>query len=181
MKTLLPIVFILIAGAIFFGFIDPSYKRVQTLRVEEARFDQALTRSRELQQTRDQLLSRYNTLSPNDIDRLEKLLPDNIDNVRLILDLDTIASQFGMRVRNISISAIGPRVESGRVDTGSENGFGTLMLSFSVTTTYEKFRTFLESLERSLRLVDVTNVSFASVQSGLYDYQVSIKTYWLKP
>ncbi len=180
MRTLLPIIFILIAGAIFFGYIDPAYRLVQERRVEEVRFDLALTRSRELQQTRDQLLSRYNTFSNEDLDRLEKLLPNNIDNVRLILDFDALASQYGMRVRNVGIETAEAGA-AGALTVADDLGYGTLTLVFTVTTTYEKFRAFLEDLERSLRLVDVTAITFSSTESGLYDYSLSIQTYWLKP
>ncbi|MFQ5540901.1 MAG: type 4a pilus biogenesis protein PilO [Candidatus Paceibacteria bacterium] len=180
MRTALPILFIIIAGGIFFGFIDPAFDRVQALRAEEAKFDQALTRSRELQEVRDQLLSRYNTFSPADIERLERLLPDNVDNVRMVLDFDALASQYGMRLRNIALSTDEGRAERGQVGASGE-AYQSVVLSFSVTGSYDAFRSFLEDLEQSLRLVDVSAISFSAAQSGLYDYSVSVKTYWLKP
>lgn len=180
MRTLLPILFIIIAVAIFFGFIDPAYSRVKTLRAEEAQFDQALNRSKELQQVRDQLLSRYNTIPQSDVNRLERLLPDNIDNVRLVLDFDSLASRYGMRLRNIALEANENRTSRGQVGT-SDSAYQQIILSFSVTGSYNAFRSFLEDLEQSLRLVDIASISFSAASSGLYDYSISIKTYWLKP
>lgn len=180
MRTLLPILFIVIAAGIFFGFIDPSYTRVKELRAEEAQFDQALTRSKELQEVRDQLLSRYNTFSQSDLNRLESMLPDNVDNVRLVLDFDSIASRYGMRLRNIALDTGDNRAQRGQVGA-SDSPFQSVVVSFAVTGDYNAFRAFLEDLEQSLRLVDVTGVAFGSSPSGIYDYSISLKTYWLKP
>lgn len=180
MRALLPLLFIVIAAGIFFGFIDPTYQRVKTLRAEEANFDQALTRSKELQQVRDQLLSRYNTFPQSDLERLEKLIPDNVDNVRLILDFDALASAYGMRIRDVELETNDSRAARGQVGS-DENRYDSLILSFSVTGTYDTFRAFLSDLEESLRLVDVTAISFTANTTGVYDYSVAVKTYWLKP
>jgi len=180
MRTLLPVLFLLIAGAIFFGFIDPTYENVKTLRAEEAKFNDALDRSKELQQVRDQLLSRYNTFSQSDLSRLEKMLPDNVDNVRLVLDFDSLASRYGMRLRNIALETNDTRAQRGQVGA-SDSKYQSVVLSFAVTGDYNAFRAFLEDLEQSLRLVDVIGVSFSSSPQGVYDYSVSVKTYWLKP
>lgn len=180
MKSLLPVLFVIIALGVFFGFIDPTYDRVKELRAEEAQFDQALTRSKELQQVRDQLLSRYNTFSTEELSRLEKLLPDNVDNVRLILDFDSLASRYGMRVRNVALETNESRAARGQVG-GDESRYDSLIMSFTVSGSYDTFRAFLTDLEQSLRLVDVTNVSFSANPNGVYDYSVAIKTYWLRP
>jgi len=87
-RFILPIIFVIVAIGLFFGYVDPVYDDVKVLRAEEARFIDALDRSKELQQIKDQLLAKYNTFSSADLERLQKLLPDNVDNVRLVLDLD---------------------------------------------------------------------------------------------
>ncbi len=180
MNALLPILFIIISLGIFFGFIDPTYERIKVIRAEEATYEEALTRSKELQQIRDQLLSRYNTLPQEDLARLEKLLPDNVDNVRLILDFDALASAYGMRIRNVELETNDSRASRGQVGA-NESVYDSLILSFSVTGSYDTFRAFLADLEQSLRLVDITSVSFTSTATGIYDYAVAVKTYWLKP
>lgn len=179
MKTLIPILFVLIAAGIFFGYVDPTYQRIKVLQEEASQFDQALTRSKELQQVRDQLLSRYNVIPQNNITRLEKMLPDNVDNVRLILDLDTIAARYGMRIRNTELNTGDTRAARGQVGD-SDTDIQSVVMRFSVSGSYDTIRSFLEDLERSLRLVDITNISFSSGQTGVYDVAVSIRTYWLK-
>jgi Tfp pilus assembly protein PilO len=183
MKTLLPLLFVIIAGGLFFAVINPMYTDIKVLKTEEATYDSALNRSRELQSVRDQLLARYNTFSQDNLARLQKLIPDTIDNVRLILDLDSMASRYGMHVRNVSLNSnasAASRAAGGQVGPGDAR-YDFVTLSFVVSGNYDTFRAFLADLESSLRLVDISSISFAATPTGIYEYTVGIKTYWLKP
>ncbi len=183
MKGIFPIIAILVAGLLFYFYIDPTYTEVKTLRAEEATLNAALSRALELQTTRDQLISRYNTFSPEDLSRLEKFLPDHVDNVRLVLDMDSMASQYGMRVRNVAIEKQEVKKKTTRTQAvgPDERSYESMVLSFTVTGDYSTFRSFLKDLEQSLRLVDVESVGFATSENGLYDVTIGLRTYWLKP
>jgi len=175
-KAVLPIVFILATIGIFVGYISPAYQDVKTLRAEAGEYDEALDKSRELQQVRDALLSRYNTFSPNDLNRLARMLPDHVDNVRLVLDIDGIATKYNMRTRNVVVAE-----ESNEESVGpSSTLYESVVVSFTVTATYPDFVRFLEDLERSLRLVDLTSLSFAVSEGDLLEFKLGVRTYWLK-
>ena len=177
-RLVTPIILIFVAVGLFFGYIDPTYQDIKELRLEEGTFNEALNQSRELQEIRDSLLSRYNTFSQQDLDRLEKLLPDHVDNVRLILDIDSIASQYNMRTRNVTVSRTSS--EDPNVIGANQSDVDSVVLSFSVAATYESFIQFLKDLESSLRIVDLVGISFSSTEGEAFDFNVSIKTYWLK-
>lgn len=180
MKLLTPILFLIIAGAIFYWYINPTYVGLKSVLAEESQFDAALSRSRELQDVRDGLLSRYNTLPQTDLARLQKLVPDHVDNVRLILDFDSMASKYGMRVRNVVIETPKERATRGQIGP-DEKSYESVILSFTVSGSYDTFRQYLADLERSLRLVDVVGLSFTANETGIYEFTLHIKTYWLKP
>lgn len=180
-KLTFPIILILLSVGLFFGFIDPTYNDIQKILEEESKFDQALDKSKELQGIRDKLLSRYNTFSTNDLDRLTKLLPDNVDNVRLVLDIDNIASVYGIRIRNVTINKADSR-QAGVIGPDSKP-YESVLLSFSVASSYESLIQFIKDIERSLRIVDVIEVSLRPLRiedDNLYEYNIGIKTYWLK-
>lgn len=180
MKILTPIVFLGLALALFFWYIDPTYAKVKELLATQAQLDQALARSRELQDVRDQLLSRYNTFPQSELADLQKLVPDHIDNVRLILDLDSMATKYGMRVRNVTTEGDTSRTDAGELGP-DDTPYESVILSFTVAGPYTTFRQFLADLEKSLRLVDVVGIDFIASPNGIYDFVVRIKTYWLKP
>jgi len=177
-RSALPVLFIVAAIGLFYTYIDPIYNNIQTLLQEEARFDEALNKSRELLALRDSLLAKRNAFSENDLERLNKLLPDHVDNVRLALDLDGIASNYNMRIKNITVS----QSSSGQTGTigSSQKSHESIVLGFSVAATYEDLISFLRDLEKSLRIVDVTKLSFNQPVGDLYEYRISIQMYWLK-
>lgn len=168
----------IVALGLFFGYIDPAYQNIKELRSEEKVYDEALNQSRELQRIRDSLLSQYNTFSQQDLDRLEKLLPDHVDNVRLILDIDSIASKYNMRTRSVIVSGTNP--EGSNVIGANQSDVDSVILSFSVAATYENFIRFIKDLELSLRIVDLVGLSFSATEGEAFDFNVSIKTYWLR-
>jgi Tfp pilus assembly protein PilO len=180
MRLLIPTILVLSSIGLFFVFINPTYGELKVLKENEAQYDEALTKSREIQTLRDELLGKRNSYSTADLDRLAKLLPDNVDNVRLILDLDGIASAYGIRIKNMQIQrdqtassqqgAVGP----------SQRPYDSVVLTFSFASTYENLVRFLQDLESSLRIVDVTRLSFTEPSGDLAEYTISIRTYWLR-
>lgn len=184
MSNIISILLVLLSAGLFFGYIDPTYGEIKALKAEKAEYEQALNNSRELQAERDELLEKLNTFRTADLEKLSKLLPDNIDNVRLIIDIDTVASRYGMRVRDFITSAAGGGEEG--IIGPNNSPYGTITLAFSTTGTYETFMAFLSDLERSLRLIDVVDIGFEApleegrAAAGIYDYKVTIRTYWLK-
>jgi len=176
MRFFIPIILLIVSGATFFWFIDPTYSDIQTLEGERELFSEALDNSQELQAVRDDLLSQYNGYTAEDLDRLEKMLPDAVDNVRLIRDLNGIAGDYGMTLRNTSVQISQQNTQAGP----SEGTLGSVLVSFTVTSSYESLVSFLQDLERSLRLVDVVNLAFTTSEENLYEYNVGIRTYWIK-
>jgi hypothetical protein len=186
-------VLLLVASvALFFMYVNPTYSTVKELQIKEEELNDALGKAKELQAVRDSLLSKYNTFSKEDQLRLEKLLPDHIDNVRLVIDIEEIAKRHNLTVSGLNIAStdtptsdgsINERgVSSGRGALGSAHGglVGEVTFSFSVSTSYEVFLQFLRDLENSLRLIDVTALSFVSANENFYEFDISIKTYWLR-
>jgi Tfp pilus assembly protein PilO len=182
-QKILPTFLIAIAILTFFFYVNPVYKDIQVLQEESKQFDEALDKSKKLQKIRDELLLKYNSLSSDDLDRLEKLLPDNVDNVRLVLDLDGIASAHGLSVRDVAISSTSEEESEEVTIVGPDSDlFNSIQLSFSVTSTYDDFLLFLRDLEESLRIVDIKELSFEAPneESSFSEYDVSLETYWLK-
>jgi Tfp pilus assembly protein PilO len=178
MKFILPLIFLIAAVAVFLGYTNPLYQNIKTEQVTASQISGANQKAAQLRAVRDTLTQERNNISDTDIDRLQKLLPDAVDNIGLIIDMNNIAAQYGMSIKDV-------RINQGSTDKGTSvgpdsNKYGTISMSFVVSTTYENFIAFLQELEASLRLVDVTSVSFSASKNGIYDYNVNIQTYWLK-
>jgi Tfp pilus assembly protein PilO len=180
-----------IAGGVFVLYTKPAYDRIQGLQTEIAQYDQALERANELQRLKQELLTKFNAFNPADIERLQKLLPDHVDNVRLILDFDNLASRHSLAIQNVVIGrATDPDAPQGKnapeVIGGNDRPYDSLTLRFSTQGTYPGFVTFMEDLQASLRIVDLVSLSLARAsqeeEAGepYYRFDVAIRTYWLK-
>jgi len=193
-KSILAILFIGASIMTFVLYVRPTYDTVQQNRAAVARFDEALAKTREIQELKSSLLSRYNLFAGANLDRLQKMLPDHVDNVRLVLDMDGIASRYGLRLQNVSVqnSSTSGDDASGTVLNGGvlqSRPYQSLTLQFEVVSTYDEFVLLLRDLESSLRIVDLVSLSIrprsvvrASGTGGgesVYAFGVSLRTYWL--
>ncbi|OGG50416.1 hypothetical protein A2704_05770 [Candidatus Kaiserbacteria bacterium RIFCSPHIGHO2_01_FULL_54_36b] len=210
MRLIIAIIGVMLAGGAFFWYTKPAYDNAQVLRANIAQYDAALDKAAELQSLKQSLLSRFNTFNESDIQRLQKLLPDHVDNVRLILDLDNLAADYGIALQNVDVSSSQKDTVKGQTALGaigaSNQKYDSLTFTFSTTATYTEFVQFLTELESSLRIVDLVSLSIASgasIQSTassatnpfpqganptagarstepLYTYNITLRTYWLK-
>jgi hypothetical protein len=181
-QYLLPIILIVAAVGLFFGYTNGQYQGeggIKSLKAQVVSYDEALDKSQELKSLRDQLLSRYNTFTTEDKDKLQKVLPDNVDNIRLVIDINNIASRHALAVKNLNIGKTSGDAKPATEKLGADEAVGSVELGFTVSSDYETFLAFLADLEHSLRLVDVESITFDTTQTGVYDIGLSIQTYWL--
>jgi Tfp pilus assembly protein PilO len=171
---------LLIAASLggFFMYVDPTYMEIKKAQAEKSEYTRALDNSKQLQRERDKFLEKYNAADPKDMASLLKLLPDNIDNVRLIIDIDEMAKDHKLPIGGFKAET---SAENSKTIGASKSNYGTLTLSFSISASYNAFLAFMGDLEKSLRILDITSISFNPSDVGsVYDYNVTIKTYWLK-
>ncbi len=193
MTNITAAILILLSVGLFFGYVNPTYggttgssvlaeKSIKELKIEQANYVDALSKAHEIETARTGLLEKYNAIPKDDLDKLVKLLPDHVDSVRLIIDINNIAAAYGMTLKNITLiddketpapaaSSIGPTTQK----------YASVGLRFSVSGTYDNFRTFLHDLEQSLRIIDVTTIGFSvKPESDTYEYALTVGTYRLK-
>lgn len=175
-----PIVLIVLSAALFFSFTDKQYSTVKTLKAENAEYESAIEQSKNLLQARDRLLAQYNSFPTEDLRRLEKLIPDTIDNVRLIIDINGVTARYGTTIKNLKVNTITATNEQDESVPDDGKAYHSATLSFSVSTTYDKFIQILKDLEKSLRILDISTVTFESKDKEPYDFDVTVRTYWMK-
>lgn len=183
-KGIISLVCVGAAIALFVLYTKPAYDGLDGAKKQIEQYNLALDKAAELQRLKQSLLSRYNSFNPADVERLHRLLPDHVDNVRLVLDLDTLASQHGLALQNVVISAEPEKdPKSAEIIGAAHEEHGELTLGFATTGSYDRFVTFLTDLERSLRIVDVVELRITPIAGGAdsaYRFDIVLRTYWLK-
>lgn len=188
MNIITPLILIIISIGTFITYINPNYRgtdplkpSIQVLQKEHDEYQKALADSFSVNEIRNNLSTKKQNFDKLKMERLEDLLPDNIDNIKLVIDIKNIAQNpmnGNLVLKNIKLNNT---TGTDPKKIGSDNSkYGTVGLSFSVTSSYDNFNNFLKDLEKSLRLVDITDLSVTGSDTGLYDFSVTLKTYWLK-
>lgn len=185
MRLILSLIMFIASGAGIIFFIIPEYQSIQDLRTEKADYNQILTNARKLQEQRNKLVDKYNAFEPTALGKLTTMLPTTPENVKLILELDAVARQYGMILQNVKIEDATKETQTTAARAGqapANPDIGTLKITFSLAGPYNGFVSFVKTVERNLRIVDFQKVSFTSVDEtkSIYQYTVDIKTYWLK-
>src|SRR5581483_1768406 len=107
-RIAIPFLLVLVAVGLFLGFTRPLIDEVDAIQQQTSDLNKVLDNASELATVRDSLLKQYNEISEDDRARLNKAVPDQVDNVRLIIDVDTIAGRYGMQLRNAQVGTPDP-------------------------------------------------------------------------
>lgn len=179
MKNIIPIILILASIGLFVFFTNDKYQVIKTLQTDITSYDKALGKSKDVLKKRGELQAKYAQFATSDLDALKKLLPDHVDNVQLILDMNGIARKHNMSISKIKISDDISTAKSTQLGPQSSL-YSSILVSFRTKASYTDFVGFLKDLERGLRLVDITSLSFKADSKNFNDYSITIRTYWLK-
>jgi Tfp pilus assembly protein PilO len=206
MRFLLPLLFIGVAIAVFVGITNPVYLDIKDLDAQAASYDEALANSKRLQERRDELNTTYSSFSRQSVDALQIMVPNSVDNIGLIQEIQRMALRLGIVVKNVDFDPTQVDREDGEFEEGVTDGeqqtqtqalpkreaaktntlYDTFLLEFTIEGSYSDFVKFLQELEMNLRIVDISNINFTATSkdqkgnfSDVYDYTFTTKTYRL--
>lgn len=186
MTRILPFVALALAAGIIFGYVVPTYKNsIVTTQKEITSYENALAAAKGFTKKEDDLAAQRASLPADGIARLGSFLPDAVNNVQLILDLDGLAARSGMVLSNFnidtnSISSGSSSNDPNALALQSSNPVDSVQLTLETTGTYPQFRAFLAAMEQSLRPLDVIGLTVAQgAGNGLYKYNLTVRVYWL--
>ncbi|MEA3399024.1 MAG: type 4a pilus biogenesis protein PilO [Patescibacteria group bacterium] len=183
MRSFIPIILIGISVVAGLTFGKNLNSEVKTLRSEVKEYNKALDNSTELEKVRDSIIDTYNKITNSDKNRLDRFLPDNSDNIGLILEIQKLANNHGLLLKDIVFNTIDPKE-----DDESVLSYSIFKMGFSVKGEYISFVSFLEDLENNLRLINVTSITFSPPSEksvfvedpNIYEYDLGVEAYWLK-
>lgn len=186
MKSFFSLLLIAASIGVFVMFIKPRYDSLQTLRTSVSAAHANLETAAKLTESREALIASYNSISKNDLDNIQTLLPDAVNNIRLIIQINSLATKNGLSLlRNVDYQTEQSTPPSTSADAARP--YGEFVISFQTAGQYQNFLAFLADLEKNLRLVDVTKVEFVTNESPTVQnpassmlYKITLKTYWLK-
>lgn len=182
---LLPVLALLISATAFFAYVNPSWTgSIAETKARIADNNQALDAARDYTMRQNELATAKNAIEPESLSRLSAFLPDSVDNVGIILDLNALATRSGLSLANIDVSkesiADGDSSADQSLQSSKMNPVGSIDLSLSASGTYAALQVFLSGIERSVRLLDVREITVKGSDTGIYEYKMILRIYWLR-
>lgn len=162
------------AIGISFVYIAPTWNgQIAETKAAIKGDDDALAAAQQYKDRERELLALREAIDTNDLAKLQKFLPDSVDNVGLILDLNALASRSGFSLSNIDVS-------EKTTNTSDVNPIGSVDMTLSGLGTYNALQKFMKGIELSQRLIDVRDLSISGSNTGIYNYNMTLRIYWLR-
>ena len=184
-RALTPIFALIIAIGLGMTYIKTEFERIGAVQNQEKEYVDAIERASELKQVLAEKVAERNSYNAIDLERLNVMLPEEVKEVSVVLDLDAIARTSRMSLSNIQVSkgagSTQQAAEGQSPAPGSESSIASRDISFTVLGTYNDFRTFVASLEKSLVFFDIVNLSFKETTGDLTAFDVTLRTYAYNP
>ncbi|MBP9749182.1 MAG: hypothetical protein KBD21_00360 [Candidatus Pacebacteria bacterium] len=195
-KVVLPFALMTVTVGLVFSYILPAVDAYKALNVQEERVTKVLDDSRTFQEKLETLIMQRASIPDEKRKRLEQMiLPDHLDVVRFIIQLDMLASKNGVQVRSFAF----PRVaETANTAEKAAEGaqVSSALFTIDMQTNYQQFKRFLQDIEQSAKLMDVVSLNvdvpstifvkeggserLTEITSNTQVYTLGIHTYWLK-
>ncbi|MEW5908150.1 MAG: hypothetical protein AB1643_03190 [Patescibacteria group bacterium] len=176
MRYLIPLIFLTTAIVISYYWSKPIYDDIRVMLDQENGLNNALTKSKELQIIRDDLLARYNSISKSDLEAIEKMIPNNPNNVKIAVEIENIARKNNVVLKTLSVQGMTTPDSSSAPAQGLS--VATMDMSFKASAPYNSFLNFLADLEKSLRIIEIKNLTFNAGETDFYEYNFSALTYY---
>lgn len=189
-NRILPALALILSVGIFFVYVSPTWSGpIADTKASIARDEQALTAARDYKEKQNALASSRNSIDQDSLNRLSTFLPDSVDNVGLILDINALAARSGFSLAKIDVlkndsntvgNATKASTPAGALPVARVNPVGSVDLSLSAVGAYTALQAFLVGIERSARLIDVRDIVVRGSDTGVYTYQMVLRLYWLR-
>lgn len=162
-KTITILVLFIFAGVVFVVFGLPQIRSIQDIRSDVIEKKRDFTAMQEKFESTKGVIAQFQSIEEKDRALVLSALPKDLDLPNLLVRLERLISSSGLVSEAIEVR------ES--------------VINVTVLGNYESLKVFLKELERSLRIFDVEDVSFAAPEltkegAGDFRFLLRIKTYY---
>ena len=171
-RTYIGAFLVAIAGILFWTLLMPAYDNVMAQR-------DAIAERADILKDRSDIIANINALAQEyakrstDIARFTSIVPAQKSAPEIISSIQALATQNGLQLNTI--------VLSGAVNQTS-NPYKEQSIDLGLSGSYPAFKSFLMSLERNIRLIDIISMdaSPTSDNSSIISFRIKGNAYYLK-
>ncbi len=182
-RVFISIILIFATGVIGIFYLRPQWQQFQTLQNESENLRNLAAELDELIQNRDALIKTINSVSRQDLLKIDQALPQGPRSAEFLVLLENLAKQNNLILRQVDLiskseNQSGQPRPGGAITAPSTGSVKEFPISLNVSGSYGAFKSFLNDLEKSLRIIDITSVSFSASGKDLFEFTIKGKTYY---
>ncbi|MEK7660129.1 MAG: type 4a pilus biogenesis protein PilO [Patescibacteria group bacterium] len=171
MKNLLGIILILGSLGAMYAIGTNIWADIGGVRVELDDLEQKVAHIERAKMKLDQMQTSFNTISPGDREKLDKMIPTGSSREDMLLMLNGMVSRGNVELESLALKPSGK--------TGDEGNLSTLDVTIGVKGTYGALINFLNEIEYMVRLTDMQTVAFTAGESDEYSFNINAKSYYV--
>lgn len=171
-------VFVIGALIVYANLITPAYSDVQLLRGElSAKADLLDNQSLAITKFQNLLVEQQGSAKLQE--RISLVLPPKESVADIVNQLQAVALASGVSLQAVGLEYLPIRQSSEGADI--VKGLGSLRLSIKVFSSYEAFKSFVQSFETNVRVMDLNTLKVEHAgrpEQNLFIYNLTVDTYY---
>lgn len=177
-STLLSILVFIVGISLIFFFVLPIWDEISILKLKKEEIGKEVDSLRSIIIHIDDLSAKYNQASA-DLDKLALAIPSDQQLPELLIQFEEMVKRNGLVTTGIKLENT---EEAPKDQIGARRNIKSLSVSVSVDGSYSGFKGFLEDIEKNVRMMDVSAISFTKPtdeKSEVAKFSVKLNSYYL--
>jgi Tfp pilus assembly protein PilO len=167
---------IVIALAIVFTYIQPTFAKIQSTQEEIKVLRAERVTVESVNVKLNQLITERNRIAERDIRRLLNYLPDKVDEIKVLRDIEIMTKTPGLSLNASALKYNTSGTGSNRAPTANTS-LKEHIFSLTMLTSYEHLKTFLLLLEANHYPLEVGSLRVSPAEGGLLNVNLELVTY----
>ena len=184
----IPIFCVILSAMMILFIIDPALKKAKMYKIELADLQATEQKVQSILKIYDNLNDKFKQIDASVLENVNVALPENVNNVKLILALEGIAKSHSMALKDVKVE-----LKDNQNTQQSESQTPDLKkvtIEVSVIGSYDSYLAFMKDVEQSMQLMTFKQVDFkadratgdqnkAAAQNDIQmTYVTKMETYW---
>lgn len=175
-----PLGYLLLSLSVGYVFVYSPWTEVSMLNETKDKYSGFVDTISQIESKKNQLESQFDQISEEDKNDINTVLPTSLDYVRLVSQIDNVAKKYGIIIDKITLSNLDSSIGDSVANAAMPRPYRSAVLGFSFDSDYNKANSFLDELEKSMRILDIRSMKLIKSEKFGYSYNVQFETYWLK-
>ena len=167
---------IVIAGALTITYIKPTFTTISDVQDKISTYQEEKTKVAAVNQTLATLVNDVDSVSLDDHKRLLTYMPDEVDTIAVPRDIEAIATDAGVLIRNIDYEGA-LKVPTSAEGLSDQNTAEPHSFIIQFEGSYEQLKKILSSFEQNHYPLEVTEMEVRKKEGGFLDTTVKLITY----